>query len=80
MTILFLLRHGFFRATKNGPNILRESKKNMAGVINVSLLLQLTKGKKIVCFFIIFIILISMMMNVILFMKILFLFVISIRN
>jgi len=52
----------------------------MAGVINVSLLLQLTKGKKIVCFFIIFIILISMMMNVILFMKILFLFVISIRN
>ena len=54
--------------------------KNMAGVINVSLLLQLTKGKKIVCFFIIFIILISMMMNVILFMKILFLFVISIRN
>ena len=80
--MFLLLQHGLFRATKNGPNIFRESKEDVIwlALSNVSLL-RLTKDKN-VCFFIIFIIiiLISMMMNVILFMKILSLFVISKRN
>ena len=51
MTILFLLRHGFLELLKMGLTFYVKAKKIMAGVINVSLLLQLTKGKNCLLFY-----------------------------